>query len=219
MVDLSAHDLLTTTRAVRRRLDLTRPVARQLIRECVEVALQAPAGANDLGYQFVVVDDPGTCAALAEIYQQAFAEYRRETTLVTEMPERPDERQRTQHRIFESAAYLAEHLAEVPVLVIPCMAGRAEIRDTARRQAGYWGSVFPAIWSFMLAARLRGLGTALTTMHLRFERETASLLDIPFDEVTQCGLLPLAHTLGDRFKPARRAPAESFLSWNRWSPG
>ena len=104
----------------------------------------------------------------------------------------------------------------MPVIVVPCMPGRAEERDTARTQSGYWGSVYPAVWSFMLAARARGLGTVLTTMHLEFERDAAEVLDIPYENVTQVCLLPLAYTIGNEFKANPRDPAP-FVNWNGWA--
>ena len=214
---LDAHTLLTTTRAVRRRLDLSRAVPRPLIEECVEIGLQAPSGGNRRAYRFVIVDDEAQREALGRIYQKAFEVYRAGPTVVTKAFEGDSEQTRVQNRIFDSVAYLAEHIAEVPCLVVPCMTGRPDDRKTVRAQAGFWGSVYPAIWSFMLAARARGLGTAMTTMHLEFEQEAADVLGIPYDKVTQAALLPLAFTIGDEFKQARREPPSSFIHWNRWT--
>jgi len=121
-------------------------------------------------------------------------------------------------RVLESARHLAEHLHDVPVIVIPCMSGRVEALRSAHEQSGYWGSVYPAVWSFMLAARDRGLGTALTTMHLRYEEECAEILGIPYAEVTQVCLLPVAHTIGDSFSPGARTGGP-FLTWNEWAVG
>jgi len=213
---MSARTVLTTTRAVRRRLDLERPVDRRLIEDCVAVAAQAPSGGNRRGFRFVVVDDPGVRASLAEIYQKAFEIYRNGPTVVTKAFEGDDDRTRVQARIFESVEHLAVHLAEIPCLVIPVVPGRWETRTDTRAQAGLWGSGYPAVWSFMLAARTHGLGTALTTMHLEFEEETAALLGLPFDEYTQLGLVPLAHTIGTEFRPAAREPASSFIHWDGW---
>ncbi len=142
---MDSTTLLTTTRAVRRRLDLERPVARALLEECVEVAVQAPAGGNRHRYRFVLVDDTAQRAALGAIYRRAFAAY-------LERPEAAG------GRLLDSARHLAEHLHAVPAIVIPCMEGRVEELASARAQSGYWGSVYPAVWSFMLAARARGLG-------------------------------------------------------------
>lgn len=195
-----------TTRAVRRRLDLERPVERTLLEECVAVAVQAPGGGDRYHYRFVLVDEAGPREALAAVYRRAFAA----------QLERPHAVTGRSGRLLDSVRFLAEHLHEVPTIVIPCMAGRVEKLATAREQSGYWGSIYPAVWSFMLAARARGLGTALTTMHLQYEMECADVLGIPFDQVTQVCLLPVAHTIGDTFLPATR-PGGPFLSWNRWA--
>jgi nitroreductase len=200
---LDGTALLTTTRAVRKRLDLGRPVERALVEECVEIATQAPAGGNRHRYQFVLVDDDEKKQALGEVYSRAFADYVTRPNVAT-------------GGVLDSARHLAEHLSEVPVIVIPCMSGRVEGLRTSHRQAGYWGSVYPAVWSFMLAARDRGLGTALTTMHLVFEEECAAILGIPSEEVTQVCLLPVAHTIGESFSPGKRSGGP-FWSWNGWT--
>jgi nitroreductase len=215
-MELDVNTLLTTTRTVRRRLDLDRPVPRELVEECVEVALQAPCGGNRRAYRFVIVDDEDRRAAIGDIYRRGFEVYRAGPTVVTKAFEGDSGQTAVQERIYASVEHLAEHLHEVPVLVIPVMRGRCEERTAARTQSGFWGSVYPAIWSFMLAGRARGLGMALTTMHLEFERETADVLDIPFEEYTQVALLPVAYTVGDRFRPAVREPASTFVHWNGW---
>ena len=115
---------------------------------------------------------------------------------------------------MDSAAYLAEHIHEAPVHLIPCLSGRQPAGRPATLSQG--ASLYPAVWSFMLAARLRGLGTCLTTLHLAYEREAAELLGIPHDEITQGGLIPVAHTKGGDFKPARREPLESVLHLEGW---
>lgn len=194
--------LLTTTRAVRRRLDLERPVRRSIVAECVDIATQAPAGGNRHRYRFLAIDQEEERHALAGVYRRAFADYLTRPNVAT-------------GGVLESARHLAEHLHEVPVIVIPCMSGRVEAFRSAHEQSGYWGSVYPAVWSFMLAARERGLGTALTTMHLRYEEECAKILGIPFAEITQVCLLPVAYTIGDSFAPAIRRGGP-FLSWNGW---
>ena len=214
---LDAQTVLTTTRAVRRRLDLDRAVPRSLVEECVAVAVQAPSGGNRRAFRFVVVDDADQREALAGIYRDAFEVYRAGPTVVTKAFADDPSQQAQQDRIFSSVEYLAVNLHRVPSLVVPVMAGRSEERTTVRTQAGFWGSVYPAVWSFMLAARDRGLGTALTTMHLEYERRAADVLGIPYEAYTQVGLLPLAYTLGTDFRPARREPPATFLAWNRWS--
>ncbi|MGH9074100.1 MAG: nitroreductase family protein [Acidimicrobiales bacterium] len=213
-LDLSPDELLTTTRAVRKRLDLTREVPRPLVEECVAVALQAPTGSNRQGWHFVLVDDPPTRAGLAELYGAGFDAYA--TQPGPEYPE-GDPRRARGASVRSSATYLRQHLHEVPVLLVPCAEGRMPAeRVPVARQASYWGSLLPAVWSFMLAARARGLGTAWTTLHLPREREAAELLGIPYDRVTQGGLVPVAYTLGGGFEPAERLPAASVTHWNRW---
>jgi nitroreductase len=116
---------------------------------------------------------------------------------------------------MDSSAYLAEHLHEVPVLVIPCLEGRIEDAPLLEQAVG-WASIIPAAWSFMLAARGRGLGTSWTSLHLAYEREAAAVLGIPYEQVMQVGLIPVAHTLGEDFKPAQRKPRSERVHWDRW---
>ena len=216
MIALSPDELLATTRAVRRRLDLTRPVERELIEECLHLAQQAPSGGNRQGAAFVVVTEPERRRALAQLYRHGWDRYLSEGIL-GEPPSRPTDpaKRRQAARIGRSARYLADHLAEVPVHVVPCHAGRTEGRPQIV-QASAFGSVLPAAWSFMLAARSRGLGTVLTTMHLFHEREAAELLGIPYDEVSQVALIPLAHVVGEGFRPGPRESLERFARWERW---
>jgi nitroreductase len=101
------------------------------------------------------------------------------------------------------------------VHVIPCVQGRFEGKSNAL-VASMYGSIIPAAWSFMLAARSRGLGTVWTTFHLMHEREVAEILGIPYDEVTQVSLIPVAYTIGTDFKPGRRKPLDSMIHWNSW---
>jgi nitroreductase len=114
-----------------------------------------------------------------------------------------------------SAQYLADHMHEAPVLVIPCIRGRTDGLPAAS-QAGVWGSIIPATWSFMLAARARGLGTAWTTLHLGGEREAAEVLGIPYDEVMQVAMIPVAYTRGTDFHPGPRRPLEEMVHWESW---
>jgi nitroreductase len=216
VLDLTPDQLLSTTRSVRRRLDLTRPVERRLIEECLLLAQQAPSGGNRQGATFVVVTDPATRAALGEIYARAWVRYRDEGVVggrpgATTPPTGRD----LQQRIGRSAQYLADHMGEVPVLVVACHPGRTENRPQVA-QASAFGSVLPAVWSFMLAARARGLGTAWTSIHLFYEEEAAALLGIPYDEVSQVALIPVAHTIGTDFKPGPRVPLDRFARWERW---
>ena len=208
--------VLTTTRAVRRRLDLERPVDPALVRECLAVALQAPTGGNNQGWHFVVVTDPSTRGGVAEVFRRgaiAYAERRDKPRAPRRT--RTDAEQAARRRVMASAGYLFEHLHRVPVLVIPCIEGRAGA-GTLVDQATAFGSILPAVWSFMLAARARGLGTSWTTVHLEAEQETAELLGIPWETVTQVALVPVAHTVGADFKPAARRPLDEVLHWDRW---
>jgi nitroreductase len=209
--DLSVTDeLLATTRAVRKRLDLTRPVPRKLIEECIELAVQAPTGSNSQTWRWLVVDDAGTRKALAELYRKAAGGY---LTAAGEQAQAAGNAQTK--RVFSSAIYLLEHLHEVPVHLIPCIEGRPPENTSTAMLAGLFGSIFPAVWSFQLAARSRGLGTALTTLHLVYEKEAAAILGLP-ENVMQVALLPVAYTLGMDFKRAERPPVSNIIHWNKW---
>ncbi|GAC1362600.1 MAG: nitroreductase family protein [Ktedonobacteraceae bacterium] len=216
LLELTLDELLTTTRAVRKRLDLTRAVEPEVIRECIEIAVQAPTGSNSQQWQFVVVTDAEKRKALADLYKQSYTRYRAASTAGAQeaLAARP-RLAKIQERVISSSDYLAEHLHEVPVHIIPCIRGRLE-GATIPQQAGSWGSILPAVWSFMLAARARGLGTAWTTLHLPYEKEAAQLLGIPYEEYTQAALIPVAYTLGTDFKPGPRKELERVLHWNNW---
>lgn len=216
LLDLTPDQLLSTTRAVRKRLDLTRPVEPELIRECVELAVQAPTGSNIQHWHFIIVTDAEKRKALGEFYRQGMeAVYGPNSANSKQPPPRDPERARTQERVLSSAQYLAEHMHEVPVLIVPCIRGRFEGQPNAA-QAGAWGSILPAVWSFMLAARARGLGTAWTTLHLIREKEAAEVLGIPYEKVTQAAMIPVAYTIGTDFKPGPRKPLDEVLHWNQW---
>jgi nitroreductase len=208
--DLAEVDrLLTTTRAVRKRLDLERPVEREVLLECLRIGLQAPTGGNVQPWRWMIVDDPDKRAGLAELYQRAYEPYialQRQAIVAAGGSD--------DNAILRSSDYLAEHLAEVPVHVIPCFLGRLESPGVVDA-AGAYGSILPAVWSFMLALRSRGLGSAFTTLHLTYEREAAALLGIP-DTVTQVALLPVAYTIGTDFKPGDRKPPEAVAYLNAW---
>jgi nitroreductase len=208
-LDLEATDhLLSTTRAVRRRLDLERPVERSVIEECLGLAIQAPTGGNRQGWRWIVVTDPDKRSALADLYRDGA--YMLEQNL--ERAEAAGDSQTA--RVYRSAVEFAEVLHRVPVFVIPCVRGRVDTADSATA-AAFYGSILPAVWSFMLAARSRGLGTVWTTLHLRREREAAELLGIP-DDFSQAALVPVAYTVGTDFKPAKRRPVEEVTYWNEW---
>jgi nitroreductase len=220
LLPLDPDALLSTTRAVRKRLDFDRPVEPELIRECLELALQAPSGSNAQGWHFVVVTDAAKRQALAELYRKAWAVYETMPFAAHNVHANDPSMTAVQERVVASAEYLAQNLERVPVHVIPCVAGRVEAVPAPMAvlsQASTYGSILPATWSFMLAARARGLGTSWTTLHLWHEEEAAALLGIPHAEVTQCALIPVAHLLGGTdFKPAPRKSLDGVLHTNGW---
>jgi nitroreductase len=212
---LTNDELLTTTRAVRKRLDLDRPVPRALVEECLALAVQAPNGSNRQPWRWVLVDDPGIRMALADLYRGAMDDYVNRPRAGAQRGDTVDHSSSAAQRMSASVYHLREHLHEVPLLVVPVVAGRTD-GGSIFDQASIWGSILPAVWSFMLALRSRGLGSAWTTLHLHREREAAELLGIPYDTHMQAGLFPVAYTLGDDFAPAPRAPLTDVVGWNSW---
>ena len=216
---LSARDVLTTTRTVRKRLDLERPVEREVVEECLRIAFQAPNGGNQQTWNWVLVDDVDTRVEMARIYRDAMDDYvaemasKRKAGKEPAYPSGPK-----QDRMAESVFFLREHLHEVPVLLVPTTATRMENRSIFD-QASRWASVIPGVWSFMLALRLHGMGSAWTTLHLHREQEMAELLGIPYERNTQAGLFPVAYTVGTDFSPADRTASEQRIHWNRFSAG
>jgi len=218
MPPLHPDELLATTRSVRKRLDLSRPVEPEVIQECLELAVQAPTGGNNQNWHFIVVTDQEQRRALGEIYRKGFAFYQQlllSGKLQLSSSAIAPEQLARYHQVRISSNYLLEHIHEVPVLLVPCVFDRVDNLPTVE-QASTWGSILPATWSFMLAARARGLGTCWTTWHLYFEQEAAEVLDIPYEQVTQAALIPVAYTLGTSFKPAPRIPLQSVVHWDRW---
>jgi len=211
-LNLSADEVLTTTRSVRKRLDFDKPVPREVLMECLELALQAPTGSNAQGWQWVFVEDADKKKALADIYRANATPY-----LDLPKPERGDIRDDQMDAVMGSAKYLNENFEKAPVLLIPCLEGRPD-GAPAGMSASYWGSLLPAVWSFMLALRSRGLGSAWTTLHLigDGEKQAADLLGIPFDQYAQGGLFPIAYTKGTDFRLAKRLPAEQLTHWDSW---
>jgi nitroreductase len=205
-LDLTPDELLSTTRAVRKRLDLERPVEREVLEECLELAQQAPTASFSQNWHFVVVTDAEKRAALGELWRQVAIPY-------LERGGGPREGQLA--RIGAGVVHLAEHIQDVPVHVIPCVQGRYEGKPNPL-VASMYGSIVPAAWSFMLAARSRGLGSVWTTFHLMHEREAAEILGIPYDEVTQVALIPVAYTKGTDFKPGTRKPLDTMVHWDSW---
>ena len=224
---LTPDEMLSTTRAVRRRLDFEHPVPEAVLRECVELAVQAPTASNMQTWHFVFVTERDRIEAIAGFYKRAFEAYVSGPALADRAAEAGQAaaggggfagRDRAwvaqQQRVIGSAVYLAENMHRSPVLLVPCVATRS---DRPADIVAEGGSVVQAAWSFMLAARERGLGTCWTTLHLAYERETAEILGIPYDKVRQFAVIPVAYTIGTDFKPAARGDLDNVLSWNRWS--
>ncbi|MEX1007870.1 MAG: nitroreductase family protein [Acidimicrobiia bacterium] len=209
-IDLENADLLlSTTRAVRKRLDLDRPVPRDVILDCVQLAVQAPTASNSQNWRWMIVTDAEKRAALAELYGGTARPY-------LEAGARGDISDDPQTlRVYDSALYLLDILDRVPVHVIPCIEGRVGNANNISG-ASFYGSIMQAGWSFMLALRARGLGSVWTTLHLQREEEAAKLLGIPYESVSQVALLPVAYTVGTDFKPAKRGPVEEITYWDEW---
>ena len=213
-LELSSDELLSTTRSVRKRLDLSRPVPMELIYECLELARQSPTGGNRQTWHFLVVTDPDKRATIGDYYRRSFEKYAASPDYAARQEDSDPQRAAAAVRVGDSATYLAEHMGEVPVQVIAAIdAGDTEL--PASNQAGLWGSILPAAWSFMLAARARGLGSAWTTLHLQYEQEIRELLGIPAT-VHQGVLLPTAYFTGDTFRPVQRPPLAEVLHHDKW---
>jgi nitroreductase len=211
--DLSVTDaLLSTTRAVRKRLDLDRPVPAEVINECLDLSQQAPTGSNRQGWAWLVVTDKDKRAALGDMYHRGATAYLNQAEV--DAAQIDDGGQTS--RVIDSALYLADKLQKVPVHVIPCInVGLMPDNPPRAAWAGVMGSIMPAVWSFQLALRARGLGSVLTTLHLSQEKEAAELLGIP-DDFMQVALLPVAYTKGTDFKPAKRPPIGDITHWEQW---
>jgi nitroreductase len=206
--DLATVDrLLSTTRAVRRRLDPTRPVPRSLLLDCIRLSQQAPTASNTQMWRWLVVDDPAKRRELGALYAQGIPAIHASQAQLAQ-----DEQTR---RVYDGALWLAEHLGEMPAIAIPCLVGRIPADAPLVISASVFGSIYQAVWSFQLALRSRGLGSTFTTMHLLFEEQARKILGIP-DDVMQAALLPVAYTKGGDFKPAARPPVETIVHWNTW---
>ncbi|MCB2074234.1 MAG: nitroreductase family protein [Novosphingobium sp.] len=209
---LSVDEVLTTTRAVRKRLDVTRPVPREILEECLEIALQAPNGSNRNTWRWIIVDEPEMVARLADEYKAAMGLL---NTGAMPTPNPLDSGVPGEDKILESAMALVEKLDRMPAILIPLMPGRPDGKGLVE-QASMWGSIVQAVWSFMLALRERGLGSIWATVTTRREKEIAELLGIPHEEYTQVGFFPIAYTVGTEFKKAWRRPVSEVLSYNRF---
>jgi len=214
ILDLTPDEVLTTTRAVRKRLDLARPVERKVIEECIEIAIQAPSGSNQQRWHFVVVTDPKLKQEMGKLYRKGAEEYF-QTGPGSQNAKSDDPKFRAAARLRDSALYLVNHIHEVPAMMIPCYLARSDGLSSGD-QAGIWLSIAPAAWSFALAARTRGLGTAITTFHLAYEEEAARLLKIPYEKMMQAALMPVAYTKGTKFVAAPRKPASKVVHWDYW---
>jgi len=216
VLDLNPDQLLSTTRAVRKRLDFTRPVPDEVVRECVELALQSPSGSNNPTMHFVVVRDAAKRKAIGDVYRQCFSIYQSMDGIYIRTIDKGTEHDnRTQQRSADSADWLADHMGDAPALVLGCTLGRMD-GQPAMVSASMAGNIVPAMWSFMLAARARGLGTCWTTVHLMMEAQVAEIVGIPMDQVQQVCLSPLAYTVGTDFKPAPRPGADTVIHWDGW---
>ena len=215
LLPLTLDELLTTTRAVRKRLDLSRPVEREVILECLAIAQQAPTASNMQNWHFVVVTDPGKRAALAKIYRKGWDLYLTMPNTAPNLHFANPAHNAMHTRIMATVPPFIEHFHDIPVYVIPCLSGRSD-GQPAVMQSALWGTIAPAAWSFMLAARARGLGTVWTSLHLFFEEEAAQVLGIPHAEVMQACLIPVAYTQGTRFKPGWREPLDTMVHWETW---
>jgi nitroreductase len=209
-LDLTPDELLSTTRCVRRRLDLARPVEREVLEDCLRLAQQAPTASYREDWHFVVVTDAAQRAALGELWREGGRRYLGRVDASAAADVTP-----ARQRLLESVMHLFEHIHEVLVHVIPCIEGRTDGKP-GPVQSSRWSTICPAAWSFMLAARSRGLGTCWTSFHLFHEREAAEILGLPYDEIMQAALIPVAYTIGTEFRPAPRKPLDTMVHWDRW---
>ncbi len=216
LLPLSGEELLLTTRGVRRRLDFERPVGRDTLRDCVATALQAPSGSNRWALRFVIVTDPDRRRAIGEVYRECYETYRGlDGVYIGSIDKGDPALNEQQQRTTSSADYLAENFGEAPAIVAACAIGRAEDGPPIRKTT-LLGSVLPGMWSFMLAARMRGLGTAWTTVGLFDEAKTCEAFGIPPEEVTIGAITPVAYSKGTDFKPALRPDPDEVIHWEGW---
>ena len=217
LLPLNPDELLTTTRAVRKRLDFTKPVPDDVIRECASAAMQSPSGSNMMTMSFVIVKDEAKRKAVGEVYKACYDMYKSMDGVYIGSIDKGDAASNQQQkRSAESADFLGEHMGDAPALVIGCTQGARLDGAPAMMSASMLGNILPGMWSFMLAARARGLGTAWTTVHLMMEQQVADILGIPFETVQQVCLSPLAYTKGTDFKPAARPEVDSIIHWDGW---
>jgi len=218
LLSLNPDELLSTTRAVRKRLDFDKPVPDALIRECVAMAQQSPSGSNNPSMSFVIVKDAAKRKAVGAVYRECFELYKTwDGRYIGSIDKGTPEGNAQQQRSASSADFLGDRMGDAPVLVIACNAAGARTDgQNGMVGASMMGNILPAMWSFMLAARARGLGTAWTTLHLIQEQAVADILGIPFDTVQQTCLSPLAFTKGTDFKVAARPDPDTVIHWDTW---
>ena len=214
--ELSADHVLRTTRAVRKRLDFDRPVPRAVIRECLDIALQAPTGSNRQNWHFVVITDEGQRNAIGDLYRRAVGAAQADVKALTRIdPANADTYEAQTARVNSSAHWFFDHVHRSPGMLIPCISGRID-GPWRMATASHVGSVIQATWSFMLAARARNIGSVWTTVHLALEEEAASILGIPYADVMQVALIPFGYVKGDPFKVAEREPLDLVTHWDHW---
>jgi nitroreductase len=209
---MDIDELLTTTRSARTTLDLTARVDLAVVRECLRIALHAPNGSNNQSWRWLVVADAGRRAAVAALYREAYLSMTGGRLFGDRLRDSPT------GRILSSSEWLVEHLAEVPLLVVPCYqpyTQRVE-GDESFHRATVYGSIFPGVWNLQLALRSRGYGSCITTLHLLREAEVAELLGIPDGYVQGC-LLPVAPLReGIVPGPAARRPVDEVVVVDHW---
>lgn len=220
LLDLTVDEVLTTTRNVRKRLDLTRPVDRSIVQKCIEIGLQAPNGANRQSWEWIAVDDPETKAKLAQLQREGLDAFRADAGHApSRMSGSVLNRNTRGEQLSESVSYLIERMEQVPVLVLPWVRTHRRVEGLPSFYlASYYGSILQAVWSMMLALRARGLGSTWTTLLLWKEREVAELLGLDYEHYTLAGMFPVAYTKGTDFKPAQRASVTEVLHWNTMTP-
>ncbi len=214
--ELTADEVLRTTRAIRKRLDFDRPVPRDVIRECLDIAVQAPTGSNRQNWHFVVVTDEAQRNAIGDLYRRSVAAAQSDVKTLTRIAPADTETYDAQTaRVNSSAHWFFDHIQRSPGMLIPCITGRTD-GPWRMATASHVGSVIQAAWSFMLAARARGIGSVWTTVHLALEEEAAGILDIPYAEVMQVALIPFGYATGNPFREATREPLDLVTHWDRW---
>jgi nitroreductase len=221
-IDLASVDhVLNTTRSVRLRLDLERELPRKTIEECLEIALQAPTGANTQTWRFMVVTDPAKKAGIADCYRKGADEYMQGNTAMTRTGvsatreyDESDMRHGQKDDVISSSVHLLENMQSVPAMIIPCIESRFE-NENVFTQASMYGSILPATWSLMLALRARRIASAWTSLHLVYEKEVREILGIP-DDITQAALLPIAWLKGGELHKAKRLPLAEVAYWDTW---